>query len=195
MAPHRASVPTPSERHAMLFFAAVALLGAGVRLHRATASRSPPPDAATAALERQLAEVDSARASRSSRSSRASRASKRTRQRPVPERTERVPSTSSISPTAATLLDLDTAPAESLERLPRIGPSLAKRIVADRDSLGPFGSLEGFQRVKGVGPAMIRAVAPYVTFSGTPRPSPVGARVSTRRRVSPQEARDARVPP
>jgi competence protein ComEA len=79
--------------------------------------------------------------------------------------------------------------------LPRIGPALAKRIIADRDSLGPFGSLEGFQRVKGVGPAMARTLAPYVTFSGTPRPSPVGARVSTRRRVSPREARDGHVPP
>jgi DNA uptake protein ComE-like DNA-binding protein len=106
-------------------------------------------------------------------------------------RTTSTPSTTSTT----SLLDLDTAPAESLERLPRIGPSLAKRIIADRDSLGPFGFLEGVQRVKGVGPAMVQTLAPYVTFSGTPRPSPVGARVSTRRRVSPREARDARVPP
>ena len=91
-------------------------------------------------------------------------------------------------------MDLDTAPAESLVRLPRIGPVLASRIIADRDSLGPFGSLEEFERVKGVGPAMTRALAPYVTFSGTPRPSPVGARVSPRRRDSSREPRSGRVP-
>ncbi|HJR65269.1 MAG TPA: helix-hairpin-helix domain-containing protein [Gemmatimonadaceae bacterium] len=176
---------SPSERHALLFFAAVALLGAGVRVHRA-GDRPAPPRAATEALERQLAEVDSAREQRPSRASRASRVST--------ERARKVPSTTSTT-SITSPLDLDVAPAESLERLPRIGPSLARRIIADRDSLGSFGSLEGFQRVKGVGPAMARTLAPYVTFSGTPRPSPVGARVSTRRRVSPREARDSRVPP
>lgn len=179
---------TPSERHALLFFAAVALLGAGVRVHRRSDRPAPPP-AAMEALQRQLAEVDSARKQRSSRSSRSSkgRASK--------DRAPHVTSITSTASTPPTPLDLDTAPAESLERLPRLGPSLAKRIIADRDSLGPFGSLEGFQRVKGVGPGTARTLAPYVTFSGTPRPSPVGARVSTRRRVSPREPRDSRVPP
>ena len=172
----------------MLFFASVALLGAGVRLHRA-AERDAPSDAATDALRRQIAEVDSARLQRSSRSSRKSRT--------APEAPVAVPTITSATstPSTASPLDLDLAPAESLERLPRIGPSLARRIIADRDSLGPFGSLDGFQRVKGVGPAMARTLAPYVTFSGTPRPSPVGARVSTRRRVSLREPRDARVPP
>src|SRR5688572_30207528 len=140
-----ASLPvTPSERHALLFFAAVALLGAGVRLRRAG---DPGPGFQTA-LQRQIDAVDSARAQRVSRSSRSSRVS---RQRAVD-----VPSITSTTSTTLTTspVDLDTAPADSLERLPRIGPSLAKRIIADRDSLGPFGSLEGFQRVKGVGPAM-----------------------------------------
>jgi competence protein ComEA len=172
---------TPSERNALLFFSAVGLLGAGVRLHRASGSSRPPSPEARTALARQIAEVDSARNAKGSKGSKGSRGSKG----PLP----------SIPSTPLTPLDLDTAPAESLERLPRIGPSLAKRIVADRDSLGPFGSLEGFQRVKGVGPAMARALAPYVTFSGTPRPSPVGARVSTRRRDSRREVRGAGAPP
>ena len=174
----------------MAFFAAVALLGAGVRLHRAV-EREAPSATSRDALRRQIAEVDSAREQRSSRSSRSSR---RSRKQPEAAGVPSITSTSSI-PSTPSLLDLDLAPAESLERLPRIGPSLARRIIADRDSLGPFGSLDGFQRVKGVGPAMARALSPYVTFSGTPRPSPVGARVSTRRRVSPREPRDARVPP
>ncbi len=178
-----ASLPvTPSERHALLFFAAVALLGAGVRLRRA----GEPGPGFQPALQRQIDAVDSARWQRSSRVSRSSRSR---------ESSTAIRSITSIPSTTSTPLDLDTAPAEALERLPRIGPALAKRIIADRDSLGPFGSLEGFQRVKGVGPAMARTLAPYVTFSGTPRPSPVGARVSTRRRVSPREARDGHVPP
>ena len=185
---HDWRVPTPSERTALVFFAAVALLGAAVRLHRASADQRRPPPAARMALERQIAAVDDARSARTRRATRPG-----TARDTANAISSTLPSSHDVRPSP--ILDLDTATAESLERLPRIGPSLAKRIVADRDSLGPFGSLEGFQRVKGVGPAMVRALAPYVTFSGTPRPSPVGARVSTPRRVSPQGARDARVPP
>ncbi|MHB1299133.1 MAG: ComEA family DNA-binding protein [Gemmatimonadaceae bacterium] len=74
---------------------------------------------------------------------------------------------------------MDRADAAALVRLPRIGPVLAARIIADRDSLGAFGSLERLQRVRGIGPAMARSLAPHVTFSGTPRPlsaAPVGPR-------------------
>ena len=63
-------------------------------------------------------------------------------------------------------VDLDVAPAAEIERLPRIGPALAARIVASRESLGPFKSLEGLGRVRGVGPAMLRQLGPLVTFSG-----------------------------
>lgn len=66
-------------------------------------------------------------------------------------------------------IDLDAAPAEEIERLPRVGPALARRIVANRDSLGPFGSLSGLRRVKGMGPATIERLAPLVTFSGQTR--------------------------
>lgn len=67
-------------------------------------------------------------------------------------------------------MDLDYAGAEELDRLPGIGPSLAARIVADRDSAGPFGSLEGLQRVRGIGPALAAKLAPLVTFSGRSPP-------------------------
>ncbi|MBX6332340.1 MAG: helix-hairpin-helix domain-containing protein, partial [Gemmatimonadaceae bacterium] len=73
-------------------------------------------------------------------------------------------------------VDLDVASAAEIDRLPKIGPRLAARIVANRDSLGPFGSLEALRRVPGVGPAVARAIAPYVTFSLQPRPSGVDDR-------------------
>ena len=63
-------------------------------------------------------------------------------------------------------LDVDVASAAEIEALPRIGPALATRIVASRDSLCPFGSLEGLGRVRGIGPAMLKLLAPRVTFSG-----------------------------
>ena len=71
-------------------------------------------------------------------------------------------------------VDVDIATAGELERLPRIGPALAERIVKDRVEYGAFGSLAGLQRVRGIGQAMARDLASYVTFSGTPRPSIAG---------------------
>jgi competence protein ComEA len=67
-------------------------------------------------------------------------------------------------------VDVDTAAAPTLERLPRIGPALARRIVEDRERNGPFGSMNALQRVGGIGPATARLLAPSVTFSGTRRP-------------------------
>ena len=63
-------------------------------------------------------------------------------------------------------VDLDLATAPEIEMLPRIGPALARRIVANRDSLGPFGSLAALKRVKGMGPASLDRLAPLVTFGG-----------------------------
>ena len=63
-------------------------------------------------------------------------------------------------------INVDQATASELERLPRIGPILAVRIVTDRRQRGPFGSLEGLDRVRGIGPKVLEALRPYVTFSG-----------------------------
>jgi competence protein ComEA len=66
-------------------------------------------------------------------------------------------------------VDVDRATARELQALPGIGPALAARIVAYRDSNGPFGSLARLQQVKGIGPAKARKLDSLVTFSGFPR--------------------------
>ena len=63
-------------------------------------------------------------------------------------------------------VDVDVASADELVPLPRIGPAAAARIVANRDSFGPFRSLEGLGRVRGMGAATLRQLAGRVTFSG-----------------------------
>lgn len=65
-------------------------------------------------------------------------------------------------------IDADRASIQELSRLPRVGLSLAQRIVADRDSNGPFGSLEALDRVPGIGPGMLKSLSPHLTFSGRP---------------------------
>jgi competence ComEA-like helix-hairpin-helix protein len=72
-------------------------------------------------------------------------------------------------------IDLDQAPAGELARLPKVGPRLAKTIVADRQAHGPFGSLEGLDRVAGIGPGLLRTIAPHVVFSRTASPSAAAA--------------------
>ncbi|HEV2085103.1 MAG TPA: ComEA family DNA-binding protein, partial [Gemmatimonadales bacterium] len=50
--------------------------------------------------------------------------------------------------------------------LPKVGPRLAKTIVADRQAHGPFGSLEGLDRVAGIGPGLLKTIGPHVVFGG-----------------------------
>ena len=61
-------------------------------------------------------------------------------------------------------VDPNTATALELARLPRVGLSLAQRIVADRDSNGLFHSLADLDRVSGIGPGLLRAIAPHLTL-------------------------------
>ena len=62
-------------------------------------------------------------------------------------------------------INVDLAPAGELARLPKIGPRLAKTIVADRQAHGPFGSLDGLDRVAGIGPGLLKTIGPHVVFS------------------------------
>lgn len=62
-------------------------------------------------------------------------------------------------------IDMDRAGVAELQRLPGVGPALAKRIVADREDRGAFGGTAGLDRVPGVGPAMLARLGPHLSFS------------------------------
>jgi len=49
------------------------------------------------------------------------------------------------------LVNINTAGAEELESLPRIGPALALRIIEYREKEGPFKSVEEIVNVRGIG--------------------------------------------
>ena len=61
-------------------------------------------------------------------------------------------------------LAINAAPVEELMRLPRVGPKLAARIIAYRDSVGPLRSAADLEAVKGIGPSLRRALEPLVRF-------------------------------
>jgi len=65
-------------------------------------------------------------------------------------------------------IDPNLAPAEQLARLPRIGPALAGRIVADREANGPFRTAEDLRRVPGIGPALLQGILPLLDLSSAP---------------------------
>ncbi|UKA61061.1 helix-hairpin-helix domain-containing protein [Arthrobacter sp. FW306-04-A] len=60
-------------------------------------------------------------------------------------------------------LNLNTATAEELDALPKVGPVLAKRIVEWRQQHGPFAAVEDLDAVDGVGPKMMESLLPLVT--------------------------------
>lgn len=65
-------------------------------------------------------------------------------------------------------LDLNTADAEALRALPGVGPTLAERIVADRDAHGPFRTPEDLLRVPGIGPKRWERIRPQVRAAENP---------------------------
>jgi competence protein ComEA len=88
-------------------------------------------------------------------------------------------------------INVDLAPAGELARLPRVGPRLAKTIVADRQAHGPFGSLDGLDRVTGIGPGLLKTIGPHVVFSGACRGEACLARGS----APPEPSGNARIAP
>ncbi|WP_248873304.1 helix-hairpin-helix domain-containing protein [Clavibacter nebraskensis] len=66
----------------------------------------------------------------------------------------------SASPSAP--VDLNTATAEQLETLPRVGPSLAARIIAWRSAHGRFARIADLGRVPGIGDRTLASLTPLV---------------------------------
>lgn len=83
----------------------------------------------------------------------------------VPHAVERLPDTELAR---SGVLDLNRASAKALQGLPGVGPATSAAIVADRSTRGPFGTVEALKRVKGIGPAKLQAIRPfvYVTLQG-----------------------------
>lgn len=61
-------------------------------------------------------------------------------------------------------IPINTATAEQLDQLPGIGPALAKRIIDYRTEHGPFTSVDDLTNVRGIGPAMLEKIRPYVAL-------------------------------
>ena len=67
---------------------------------------------------------------------------------------------------AKKVVNVNQASTDELARLPRVGPSLAGKIVAHRSQNGPFKRTEDLMEVKGIGEKMYAVLKPYVTTAG-----------------------------
>ena len=60
------------------------------------------------------------------------------------------------------VIDINKATANDLQKLPGIGPSLAKQIVAYREKHGPFRRVEDLMAIRGIGFEKWKQIRPYV---------------------------------
>jgi competence protein ComEA len=136
---------TPQERLALGVIALLVAAGAGARmLHR---------DAPPATLSGPSVEADAGALTALTSSVERKTADAQARARPL---------------APGERIDPNTASAEELDRLPKVGPAQAGRIVAWRQAHGGFRTLADLDSVPGIGAAAITALAPYVTLPPAP---------------------------
>ena len=76
------------------------------------------------------------------------------------------PLAASAAAAPAGTVNVNTASAEQLQLLPRIGPSVAQRILDYRKENGKFGSVDDLMLVRGIGESTFAQLKPYVSLSG-----------------------------
>ena len=70
------------------------------------------------------------------------------------------------APTESLIININTATSEQFQRLPGIGPVLADRIVAYRETYGSFESIGELMNVSGIGEKKLEAIWDLVTIGG-----------------------------
>lgn len=148
---------TPAERKALLFFGLVAMLGAGVRVWRSRNSAIQSSNSGTYVTE--------PRASGEKRAAKSPNANRTT-----VRKTSTASRRSQINRDSNSIVDLDRATVAQIDALGLLPGGMGRLIVADRDSFGPFGSLDELRRVPFLTASTLRKLAPRVTFSRVPRP-------------------------
>jgi len=68
--------------------------------------------------------------------------------------------------TATGVVNINTAGAEQLQLLPRVGPALADRIIEFREANGLFKSIDEIVAVKGIGESSLVRLEPYIATTG-----------------------------
>lgn len=137
---------TPQERLALAVIALLLAAGAGARW---LAAERPP----AAWVDSRSAEADTSPEGAPRAAAERELARERVRAAPL---------------AAGERIDPNRASVDELQRLPRVGPALAARIVAHREAHGALRSLADLDAVPGVGPALLRSLEPHLTLARAP---------------------------
>lgn len=65
-------------------------------------------------------------------------------------------------------IDINSASAAELSLLPGVGPNIAQNIVTERQTNGPFETIDDLQRVHLVGPLIVERLRPYAVVDDAP---------------------------
>ena len=85
------------------------------------------------------------------------------------------------APQAVHRVDLNRATKSELMQVPGIGPQLAERILAHRDTTGRFGRVDDLDGVNGIGPATLDKLRPWLTVGPIEPDSPTEPERLTRK--------------
>jgi competence protein ComEA len=72
-------------------------------------------------------------------------------------------------------IDLNRAGETELANIPGLGPVRAGQIVEERRQRGPYRNVEDLRRVKGIGPATLERIRPFLTAGSYTSPVPAPA--------------------
>jgi competence protein ComEA len=75
-------------------------------------------------------------------------------------------SASASSQTATGIVNLNTASAEQIALLPRLGAKVAQRVVDYRKANGGFKRVEDLMEVKGIGEKLFKTLKAHISISG-----------------------------
>ena len=75
------------------------------------------------------------------------------------------------TPPAGEPVNINTASADELDKIPGIGPTSAQKIIEYRTTNGPFLRLEDLLKVPGIGPSILDEIRSQVTVGDQPTPT------------------------
>ena len=76
------------------------------------------------------------------------------------------PLAAAAAPAPAGVVNVNAASAQQLQLLPRIGASVAQRILDYRKENGKFAAVDDLMLVRGIGESTFQQLKPYVTLTG-----------------------------
>ncbi len=82
---------------------------------------------------------------------------------PARDSTSQTADQQSLTQSTSSIVNINTASQDELETLPGIGPVTAQKIIEYRQTNGDFSSIEGIQKVSGIGPATFDKIEALIT--------------------------------